>query len=227
MDRVKEHFEEEAREFDRIIVKLIPHYRQMLKALVSAIPFEDSAGIAVIDLGCGTGAVSECLLDRFPSAQVVCLDLSENMLKMAQAKLAGRAGVSYVCGGFSCIGGVGSYDVVVSSLALHHLATDSEKKRFYRRIYSCLRPGGVFYNADVVLGSSDFLQDVYMGKWRSFMSRAVSTAEIEATWIPKYEAEDRPAILMDQMAWLSEIGFASVDVVWKYYNFAVYGGRKP
>ncbi len=32
---------------------------------------------------------------------------------------------------------------------------------------------------------------------------------------------------MDQLAWLAEIGFTDVDVVWKYYNFAVYGGRKP
>jgi tRNA (cmo5U34)-methyltransferase len=31
---------------------------------------------------------------------------------------------------------------------------------------------------------------------------------------------------MDQLAWLAEIGFSEVDVVWKYFNFAVYGGRK-
>jgi hypothetical protein len=29
------------------------------------------------------------------------------------------------------------------------------------------------------------------------------------------------------MLWMSEIGFADADVIWKYYNFAVYGGVKP
>ncbi|MDR2941590.1 MAG: hypothetical protein LBV17_03260 [Treponema sp.] len=43
MDRiktVKDHFEEEADEFDKIILKLIPHYTEMIEALVMSIPFE-------------------------------------------------------------------------------------------------------------------------------------------------------------------------------------------
>jgi trans-aconitate methyltransferase len=47
--------------------------------------------------------------------------------------------------------------------------------------------------ADVVLASSDFLQNIYMDQWLAFMSRSVSEAEIEAKWIPKYYAEDHPA----------------------------------
>jgi tRNA (cmo5U34)-methyltransferase len=58
------------------------------------------------------------------------------------------------------------------------------------------------------------------------MRREISQQEIEEKWIPNYEDDDRPAKLMDQLAWLAEIGFSEVDVVWKYYNFAVYGGRK-
>jgi hypothetical protein len=54
----------------------------------------------------------------------------------------------------------------------------------------------------------------------------VSREEIQVRWNPKYEAEVRPARLTDQLAWLAEIGFADVDVIWKRYNFAVYGGRK-
>jgi tRNA (cmo5U34)-methyltransferase len=32
---------------------------------------------------------------------------------------------------------------------------------------------------------------------------------------------------MDQLAWLKDLGFSEIDVIWKYYNFAVNGGRKP
>ena len=53
MDRVRQHFEEEAQEFDRLIVKLIPDYQRMLEALVRAIPFESLALLRVIDLGGG------------------------------------------------------------------------------------------------------------------------------------------------------------------------------
>ena len=58
MDTVKRHFEEEAGEFDRIIVTLIPYYLQMVESLALAIPFEISAPIRVLDLGCGTGTVA-------------------------------------------------------------------------------------------------------------------------------------------------------------------------
>lgn len=49
-----------------------------------------------------------------------------------------------------------TYDVVVSSLALHHLVTDEDKIDFYRKIHESLSPDGVFFNADVILGSSAY-----------------------------------------------------------------------
>jgi len=59
------------------------------------------------------------------------------------------------------------------------------------------------------------------------MLRSVPEEEIDGKWIAKYHAEDRPARVMDQLTWMSEIGFSGVDVLWKYCNFAVYGGTKP
>ena len=224
MDTVKKHFQDEAPDFDRLIVSLIPNYPQMVEALVAAMPFEYSAPIRVIDLGCGTGTVAQAVLKLFPNANITCLDLVENMIALAQAKLAHNPRVRFVVGDFTTFDG--EYDAVISSLALHHLVTDADKKHFYQRIYARLSTGGVFYNGDVVLASSDFLQATYMRKWRAFMRRSISDEEIEGKWIPSYEAEDRPAKLMDQLAWLGEIGFADVDVLWKDYNFAVYGGVK-
>jgi tRNA (cmo5U34)-methyltransferase len=55
------------------------------------------------------------------------------------------------------------------------------------------------------------------------MRHGVSEQEIEDKWIPKYYAEDHPAKLTDQLAWLTEIGFEGVEVIWKRSNFAVCG----
>jgi len=226
VDRIKRHFEEEAREYDGIILKLIPHYPHMLEALVSVIPFDATAPICVIDLGCGTGTISLRVLAAFPNARVTCLDLAQNMVEMARIKLAQRPHVRYLVGDFNAFVFDAEYDVAVSSLALHHLMTNADKQGFYRQIYDALAPGGVFFNADVVLGSSEALQAMYMQKWQAFMLQNVSRDEIEHTWLPKYYDEDRPAKLTDHLAWLAEVGFADVDVVWKYYNYAVYGGTK-
>lgn len=224
MDRIRQHFEEEAQDFDRIILTLIPDYLKMVGALVAALPFESSAAIRVIDLGCGTGTVAKAVLEAFPNAHVTCLDLAENMIAMARGKLAPFPNASFVVGHFAAFDG--EYDAVVSSLALHHLVSDEDKKRFYQRIFARLLLRGVFYNGDVVLASSETLQTMYMRQWRAFMQRSVPDAEIDGKWIPKYLSEDRPARLLDQLDWLREAGFSGVDVLWKHYNFAVYGGTK-
>jgi len=226
MEAVKKHFEDEAKEFDKIIIRLIPYYFEMLDGMVRAIPFAKSSAINVIDLGCGTGTISKKIKEYFPQATITCLDLAEKMIEMSKHKLANFSDMRYQTGDFRNYEFDDTYDVVVSSLALHHLVTDEDKINFYGKIYRSLRPNGVFFNADIILGSSEHLQKIYMGKWKSFMKKCVSEEEIDDKWLPQYREEDRPAKLMDQIGWLKELGFSEIDIIWKYYNFAVYGGRK-
>jgi len=56
--RIIDHFEQEAKKYDEIILTLIPNYRQMVEVLVSILPFEQDQIFSVIDLGCGTGTIS-------------------------------------------------------------------------------------------------------------------------------------------------------------------------
>ncbi len=226
MRKIREHFESEAREFDDVIVKLIPYYEQMTDALIDSIPFDTNADFKMIDLGCGTGTISKKIAQKFPNSGIVCLDIASNMIDIAKYKLANHTNTDFMVADFASIELKEKFDVVVSSLALHHLETENDKKAFYSKIYTILNKGGVFFNADVVLGSTDFLQMKNMKRWKEFMHKSVSIDEIKNKWIPTYEEEDRPAKLTDQLKWLEEIGFISVDVIWKYYNFAVYGGIK-
>ena len=226
MEAVKKHFEDEAKEFDKIILQLIPYYPDMINALVSVLPFDKSRAINVIDLGCGTGTISKQTKEEYPNATITCLDIAENMIEMSKIKLASFSDVRYQIGNFNNYEFDDTYDVVLSSLALHHLVTDEDKMGFYRKVYKSLRLNGVFFNADIILGSNDFFQKAYLEKWKSFMKKTVSEEEIENKWLPKYREEDQPAKLMDQLSWLNKLGFADVDVVWKYYNFSVFGGFK-
>lgn len=226
IEKIKKHFEEEAKEYDEIIIKLIPFYKEMVSALVLAIPFPKDKSINVIDLGCGTGTIAYEIRKAFPNAHITCLDISENMIQMARVKLGESDENNFIVGNFYNFTFDKNYDVIISSLALHHLISDEDKKAFYRKIYKALEIGGVFYNGDVVLSSNAYLQEIYMKKWKEYMLRNVSEEEIENKWIPKYKEEDSPTTLINHIKWLEEIGFRDVDVIWKYYNYAVYGGYK-
>lgn len=226
MTQVKEHFEAEAKEFDETIIKIIPYYDQMIRALTDSIPFDKSSEISIIDLGCGTGTVAKKISDKFPESKIYCLDIASNMIDIARNKLAGHRDVEFIQCDFSAFKSDRKFDVVVSSLALHHLENDQCKKEFYKKVYDILTDSGLFLNADIVLASAEYNQIINMIRWIDYMNKSVNCDEIFSNWIPKYKAEDRPAKLMDQLKWLEEIGFKTVDVYWKYYNFSVYGGSK-
>lgn len=226
MRGVKKHFEEEAFEFDSIILKLVPSYYQMIDALVSGIPFENDEKIDIIDLGCGTGYVSMIIKERFPNSNITCLDFAENMIAQAKIRLKKYKNVVFRLEDIRKFEFDKKYDVAVSSLALHHLETKTEKINFYKKIFHSLKRGGVFYNADIILGSSVFLNDLYIKKWKDFMRKSMPSKEIEDTWLAKHNQEDKPEVLLEQISWLEDIGFKDIDILWKYYNFAVYGGIK-
>jgi tRNA (cmo5U34)-methyltransferase len=224
---IHDHFESEAPVFDELILSLIPDYREMISAVLMALPFADAAPIRVLDLGCGTGAVGHSVAARYPRARLTCLDVAEAMIASARQRLAHLAGTSYIVGDFARVDLAGPYEAIVSSLALHHLETGADKLRMYRRIAAALSPGGVFVNADVVLGGAGWLAERYVDLWSRWMASAVGWDEVGNTWLPKYQAEDRPARLIDHLDWLREAGLVDVDVVFKRWNFAVWTARQP
>lgn len=225
MKQVKDHFEEEAKVFDELIKTLIPFYEDMVKSLILALPFHDKEKIKVLDLGCGTGNISKEVKEHFPNAQITCVDMAENMIQIAKSKLAPYSDIEFKIADFRDLDFKESYDGVISSLALHHLQRE-EQKSFYCRIKEFLKDGGVFYNADNIIGSSPHLNHVYMNKWVEFMLDSHSQEEIETIWLPRYREEDFPSPLRSHIQWLEEAGFQEVDVVWKCYMFGVYGGKK-
>ena len=227
MEKVKEHFEEEAKEFDNTILKLIPRYDDMISCMVSVIPFDNYDEFKLLDLGSGTGNITKAVKKKYLHSKVSCIDIAENMIHIAQIKLEDYTDISYYTGDFSDFDFDEKYDVIVSSLALHHIKTDEDKKSFYSKIYSALKEGGVFLNSDVVLGSNEKLNQIYRKNWIDFMIMNLPEEEVMKKWIPKQIEEDFPAPLNKHLEWLKETGFKSIDVVWKYYGLVVYCGTRP
>jgi len=226
MEAIKTHFESEAKEFDETILKLIPYYETMVEIMITGLPFHPLDKVEILDLGCGTGTISHAIKAKFPNSKITCLDISNNMLEMAKAKLVDYSDIDYIIADFYDFKFIKKYDAVVSSLAIHHLITDHDKKAFYYDIFSGLKNGGIFINADIVLGSSMNIQDIYMRKWVEFMAKHCSMDEIQNKWLVNYQKEDHPASLTTHFNLMHEAGFEETDVLWKYFNFCVYTGSR-
>jgi len=91
----------------------------------------------VLDVGCGTGRVTEQLLDLVPRGRVLAFDASADMVELARARLGDRAEVW--CQDVLSLGLPEPVDVVVSNAVLHWV-TDHE--RMWQVLGAALRPGG-------------------------------------------------------------------------------------
>jgi trans-aconitate 2-methyltransferase len=91
----------------------------------------------VVDAGCGTGRVTEALLERLPDGHVIAVDGSEDMIGKARERLGDR--VDYVHGDLLELSLPEPVDVVFSTATLHWIL---DHDALFRRLRSVLRPGG-------------------------------------------------------------------------------------
>lgn len=213
------YYNESAPLYDQTMRMIVPFYEQMLDSLFLGVPFKKNTGIDVLELGCGTGNLTQKIKERFPRALVECVDYAPEMIKIAQEKLARFSGITYQNENFSRLVFVKKYDVVLSSLALHCLVSANEKRVFYKKIFKALKPNGVFYNADVVLGSNDFLTRSYLKACERYCQN-----DFVKQYTKNFKVNQTPAKLCDHLQWLKEAGFTNVDVINKFYVGAVWGG---
>jgi tRNA (cmo5U34)-methyltransferase len=178
----------------------------------------------ILDLGAGTGILSSTIAQRVPDAQLHLLDASSEMLQKASQRLsAHRLQISIQS--LDSDLPAGPFQAIVSALAIHHL-NDAGKRALYSRIFSTLAPGGIFINAEQVLGGSPRLEKLFEHVHFD-RARALGSSEAEIAGAIQRMNHDRCAPLNDQLQWLTALGFVDVDCFYRSFRFAVIGGWRP
>ena len=212
--------------YDEWMMKALPNYTDLFGTAMTILPFPPGACLDVLDLGAGTGLFSKHVLQKYPQARFVLVDLAEKMLEVARRRFAdSSAQFRYIVEDYRKLAGQAEYDLVISSLSIHHLA-DADKRDLFGRIYSVLRPGGRFINIDQILGETRYVRDLY---WNTYLEQVRGAGfpqeRIQAS-VDRRTAYDREATLADQLHWLKEAGFQEVDCVYKNFFVGVFMGGK-
>jgi len=108
-----------------------------------------TAGLRVLDLGCGTGTLTLRAKQTQPDANLVGLDPDPEVLARAGLKAA-QAGIDVTWDQGSATHlpyPDRSFDRVLSSLVLHHLKRPDRQAAF-DEVWRVLRPGGEFHIVD-------------------------------------------------------------------------------
>jgi malonyl-CoA O-methyltransferase len=143
--QVRRSFERAAATYDAAAVLQNEVCRRMLERL----DYIRLAPAVLLDAGCGTGNAVAPLLDRYPRARAIALDLALAMARRARGRrpwwrrwLAGEAPIVAVCGDIEQLPlGPGRVDLVWSNLALQWL---DDPRRAFAEVARVLTPGGLF-----------------------------------------------------------------------------------
>jgi tRNA (cmo5U34)-methyltransferase len=221
---IKEIFDAGADKYDRQRRMGLPCFNDFYQTAIDLIPFSGTDSFTFLDLGAGTGLLTAFIISAFPHATATLMDLSEKMLEKAQERFSLNKRVNFLIWDYSHSPFPEEYQVIASAMSIHHLSSD-EKKSLYQRVFDALKCEGIFINADLVKGETDNIEQKYHDMWMNWIYKA-GLSKHELSGIIDRMQYDRPSSLSVHLQWLKKIGFQDVDCYYKYFNFAVYSGRK-
>ena len=220
---VRHHLGIEIRSYDETIRRFIPKYEEML--LVAAREVQKLQPRWVLDLGAGTGALSEVLLDACDTCMMELIDVDPDMLSRARTRLRGFEGrVRF--SELSFLEPLPSCEGAAASLALHHVRTIDAKRALYERIFDALEPGGVFVNADAAVSEDSVERELVFRGWVGHMVSEGIEESLAFKHLAKWGEEDTYFPISEELSALASAGFKA-KCVWSHGPMAVLVGRKP
>ncbi len=197
-------------------------YSDLFGNAVRVIPFTMNSPIRVLDLGAGTGSFAAHVAAVYPNARFVLMDVADKMLEAAREHFKDQGErFAFEVADYRDIKGEGEYDLVISSLSIHHL-TDDEKANLFKTVFSLLKPAGAFINIDQIRGETETLRRLNWNRWLNHVQSSGATDEQIRASIERRTTYDKDALLADQVNWLKQAGFSDVDVVYKNFFLGVF-----
>ena len=212
--------------YDSWMKAALPNFHDLFQAGVDVLTFDSQAEISVLDLGAGTGLFSQQVAQKYPHAHFDLYDVADQMLNVARLRFQGSPHkIHTIVGDYRELDTSRRYDLVISSLSIHHLS-DEEKRMLFRKIYAVLNKPGMFVNIDQVLGETEYLRQLYWNHWLEQVHSSGQPEERIHDSIQRRQTYDRESLLSDQLAWMKAAGLDNVDCVYKNFFVAVLFGTK-
>jgi ubiquinone/menaquinone biosynthesis C-methylase UbiE len=211
-----DYFGSIAGSYDSLIARAVPRYEEMISTLIGYLP---AAADRILELGCGTGNLSLQLAARYPAGAITYVDAAPEMIDVTRERLERDRPESVERASFLVcrfedleLDGAG-YDLVVSSISLHHVLGKDE---LYRGIHRGMQDGGRFCFADQLRGMPEENHRHNWEQWLAFCRRPGGcTVEEITTLLDHAEAHDHYTPLEEHFALLAHAGFHSLDCVWR------------
>jgi ubiquinone/menaquinone biosynthesis C-methylase UbiE len=158
---------EEWQIYEKLLIHDYMDHRAFFNRLQAEILARFKRPVAILDLGCGDLTPVLPMLANIPLQRYVGIDESDVALTRAARRLQelhvpGRLVKGDLLQAMAELGE--SFDVILASFSLHHLADSKDKQRTLEAGRQLLTPDGLFALIDVFSAESE-PRDRYLGRW--------------------------------------------------------------
>ena len=225
MKNVANQFNKVSKEYDSQRKSLIPVFDDFYKIAINSIKIKN-LNPNVLEIGTGTGLFTEIFLEKYPNAKMDLVDIAEDMMDIAKERFKENKNLNFYLENIVEFKPKKNkqYDAVISSLAIHHL-TDTEKEQLYKNIGEWIVPNGIFVNAEMIAGETEYLNKMY----EDWQVQVAIDSGLEKSEIEKALERmnlDIKAPVSKQLKWLENAGFSHVDCIYKTYSLGVIWAKK-
>lgn len=158
---------EEWQVYEKLVIHDYMDHRAFFNRLQEEILARFEHPVAILDLGCGDLTPILPLLANVPLKRYVGIDESDVALALAARRLKDRRMPGHLVKGdmLASMMEIGeSFDIILASFSLHHLADPIDKRRTLEAGRQRLKPDGVFALIDVFSAESES-RDRYLERW--------------------------------------------------------------
>ena len=214
--------------FEDMLERSIPQYRVM-RAAVTDLAADiiagdlgtkaEGHGAVIVDIGCSRGDAMAPLVERFPKASFLGLEISEPMLETARSRFSGMSNVRIEA--WDLRKGLPAYrtaTVVLSVLTLMFVPIE-HRLRLLRRLADMIMPGGALIIVEKILGASAKIDEVMVDRYYAMKAaNGYSAEEIERKRMA-LEGVLVPMAADWNEDMLRRAGFEEIDAFWRWFNF--------
>lgn len=216
---IENQFNLVADEYDSNRKKFVPCFDDFYINATNFIAVNIPEPKKVLDLGAGTGLLTELWLKHFSKAEYILIDVAADMLKIAEKRFADNPNVTCRVGDYTKRFPAGTFDAIISALSIHHLE-DATKVAVFEKIYKKLAKGGLFVNYDQFCTRDSKLNDWYDFYWRQQLKNSGLTAHDLELFEGRVQL-DRECSVQAEIEMLNRAGFEIVQCIYTCQKFSV------
>jgi len=219
LNEIKNHFNNLAEEYDSRRKFILPCFDDFYYRSVSLLKYFNKDFSNIVDLGAGTGLLTKVLYEMYPNANYTLIDVSQDMLKIAKERFAGKKNFRFLDCNYVDDIPVENCDMICSALSIHHME-ENEKEKLYQNIYRKLNKGGFLLILDIFRAKFEGTENIYYSWWNNFLDVNGMSQKEKAAW-EEGKKLDRENTMKETTRLLITSKFKNIECIYQFMKFGV------